>query len=118
METKRGVITIATGAAKYIEMAVNMAMSCKMNSPGLPIALITDSTDPELKKYFDIIIASNPNFPKGIIHKIYISDYSPFEETLFIDGDCLVIRDISMMFDWFKEANVSAIGKIKNTGKF
>lgn len=118
MDLKRGIITIGTGAQKYIDMSIYLAMSCKLNSPGIPLALITDSKDPSLKKYFDIIIPANPDYPKGIVHKIFISDYSPFEETVFIDGDCMVVRDISNMFDWFQNSNVSAFGLVKQQGIF
>jgi hypothetical protein len=118
MDYKRGIITIGTGAQKYIDMAVYLAMSCRLNSPGIPLALITDSEDPLLSDYFDIIIPANPDYPKGIVHKIFMSDYSPFEETLFIDGDCMVLRDLSIMFNWFQNANVSAFGKPKKSGNF
>lgn len=115
---QRGIITIGTGAQKYIDMAIYLAMSCRMHSPNIPLAVVTDSTDPALKKYFDIIIPADPAFPKGIAHKVYVADYTPFEETIFIDGDCLVVRDISMMFDWFKKSNVTAIGLQKSEGIF
>lgn len=118
MDHKRGIITIGTGAQKYIDMAVNLAMSCRLHSPGIPLALITDSKEPYLSSFFDIIIPANPDYPKGIAHKIYVQDYSPFEETLFIDGDCMLVRDIAGMFDWFSNSNVSAFGLVKNKGTF
>lgn len=98
-------------------MAIALAMSCRLNCPGIPLALVTDSKDPILKDYYDIVIPSNPDYPQGIIHKIYMYDYSPFEETLFVDVDCLVMKDFTFLFDWFKESNVSAIGKTKNSGR-
>lgn len=112
-DTTKGILTIATGAQKYIDMAINLAMSCKLKAPHIPLALVTDSTNPELLKFFDFIIPVKNKYGKGVLQKLYVNEYSPFEKTMFIDSDCLVINSIDWLFELFDGKKVSVVGKIK-----
>ncbi len=114
---KRGILTIAQGKQQYINMAKELAMSLNISNPGLKKALATDSDDPELKLLFDVIIPTNDSFGIGIVQKLYMFDYSPFNETLFIDVDCLVLKDINFLFEEFRNKDVSVIGRKVIEGK-
>lgn len=116
MLKERGVLTIAHGAPKYIRMAINLAMSIKVHDPNLPIALVTDSSDPKLSKYFDIIVDIDMSRGKGLVQKLYLLDYSPFEETIFIDADCLAAKSVLPFFDQFTGKSVGAYGQIRSEG--
>ncbi|MBX7093193.1 MAG: hypothetical protein K1X56_00605 [Flavobacteriales bacterium] len=111
MEFNRGIITLAQGKQRYIDMAVNLAKSIRLNSPGLPIAVITDRPEAEMKKWFDYVVPVNPRHGLGLVQKVYLYDYSPFSETIFIDSDCLVVNDFSFLWDLFQGNDVSAIGE-------
>jgi hypothetical protein len=113
----KGIITIAQGSKRYINMAKELAISLSISNPGLKKALATDSDDPELKLLYDVIIPTNSAFGIGIVQKLYMLDYSPFDETLFIDVDCLVLKDINFLFEEFCKKDVSVIGKKVTEGK-
>jgi hypothetical protein len=114
---ENGIITIAQGKKRYIDMAVNLAISLRASSPGIPLAVITDSTDENLKKYFDFIIPINPDYGIGLIQKLRIYEYSCFEKTLFIDADCLAVRPVEFLFRLFSGHEISCIGHKRTSGK-
>lgn len=107
----KGVLTIAQGERQYIDLAKNLAISLSVHNPDLKKALVTDSEDPELKKLYDIVIPVDNSIGIGFLQKLYIRDYTPFDETLFIDVDCLVVRDINFLWEPFRKCDVSVIGK-------
>lgn len=107
---KRGVITIAQGNKRYINMAINLAISLKINSPNFPIAIVTDSKDDSISDFFDFVIPIKEEHGVGLIQKLRIYEYSCFEETLFIDADCLAVKSIDFIFDSFVNQQVSCFG--------
>ena len=92
-KSKVGFITMAYGREKYLDQAVALARSVKHHMPNQPIVLVTDRD----KAYppFDSEIAMTDYALAGTVLKTSIYQYSPFEETLFIDSDCLLTRDCS-----------------------
>ncbi|HEX8514897.1 MAG TPA: hypothetical protein VF868_01770 [Bacteroidia bacterium] len=109
--SSKGVITIAQGSQRYINMAKELAISLNISNPGLKKAIATDSKDNELQDLYDFVIPTDNDFGIGIIQKLLMFDYSPFEESLFIDADCLVLKNIDFLFDQFRENDVGVIGK-------
>ncbi|MCC9137337.1 hypothetical protein ACFSKU_08090 [Pontibacter silvestris] len=112
----KGIITIATGKKQYIHMAKMLAVSLKLNYPVLPIAVITDSEDTELRSLYDFIISADMTKGNGYIQKLNMYEYSPFDETIFIDVDCMVVKNIDFLWGLFKDEHVSVIGFKQNTG--
>jgi hypothetical protein len=107
----RGVLTIAQGKKQYIDLAKNLAISLSIHNPGLKKALVTDSDDPELRELYDVVIPADNSIGIGFLQKLYIRDYTPFEETLFIDVDCLCVRSINFLWEPFAKCDVSVIGR-------
>lgn len=91
--TDIGFITMAFGPEKYLDQARTLALSIKRWMPGFKLAVVTDSPDPGA--CFDIVIPMERFATAGTIHKADLYNYSPFEETFFIDSDCVVARDFS-----------------------
>ena len=85
-----GFIAMAYGDERYFRQVENMALSLKRHMPNFPLAIVTDRqiADP----LFDIVIPMKPFLQAGVVHKLDLYDYSPFQETLFIDSDCIVTR--------------------------
>ena len=79
-------------------MAKVLARSLAIHSPDIPSAVVTDSSDRGLADLYDHVVQFRPEFGSGLTQKVYLDAYSPFKETLFIDSDCLVIRDISYLW--------------------
>jgi hypothetical protein len=42
-----------------------------------------------MKKYFDIILPLRAEYGKGVVQKLHLDLYTPFQSTLFVDSDCL-----------------------------
>lgn len=112
----KGILTLAQGKQRYVDMAVNLAKSIRLNCPGVPIAIVTDRPELEMKSFFDHVIPVNPDYGLGLIQKIHLYEYSPFEKTIFIDADCLVVRNFSFLWDLFEGQDVSVIGNKLTTG--
>jgi len=101
-----GFLTIAYGASKYIRMGKALARSVKHYNAHIPLAVVTDSADRELHALFDIIIPFNSGFGSGVKQKLFLDYYTPFEETIFIDSDCLVYRDPEPLWEMHKRHNI------------
>ncbi len=97
----RGIITLAFGAPTYIEMAKWLGMSIRLNAPGTPSAVLTDSSDPELFDLYTHVIPHRPELGNFMEPKFYLDRFSPFDESLYIDTDCLVVNDLSALWARF-----------------
>ncbi len=112
-----GILTVATGKKRYIDMAKTLAISLELNFPSVSRAIVTDSNDPELKKLFSHIIPADKSIQLSFLQKVNIYNYSPYQKTLFIDADCMVVRSIKFLFDLFNGKHVSVMGKTITDGK-
>jgi len=112
----QGIMTIAHGAQKYVDMAKALGLSLKRTNPDVPRALVTDSKDPELLALYDIHIPHRPEFGNGLRQKLYLDVYTPFRHTLFIDSDCLVIKDVSHIWKLFAGHSVGVVGSAVTEG--
>jgi FkbM family methyltransferase len=57
-----------------------------------------------LRRWFDVVIPLDPAFGPGLAQKLHLDAYSPFEQTLYIDADCLVYSDLNKLWDQFRDA--------------
>lgn len=85
-----GVFMMAFGADKYIRQAETLALSLRRHMPELPIAIASDRRD--FGASFDRIVPMDVPDRAGTVLKIAMYELSPFQETLFIDTDCIVVR--------------------------
>ena len=112
MTPSRGFLTIAYGDSKYITMANALALSIRLHSPNALLAVVTDRINLDVQ-LFDFIIPVNLDYPSGVAQKLFVDKYTPFEETIFIDSDCLCYKDINNIWDLYE--NVQGFG-IKGWG--
>lgn len=119
----QGYITIATGENKYLQMAKFLALSVKLNDKKRTIALITDENmevEGEVAELFSHII----RIPQkegyvGCLDKLRVYDYSPFEETMFLDSDCLIVKDdMDRHWDNFKSYDFNLAGNKMTQGRW
>jgi hypothetical protein len=85
-----GFLTIAIGHDRYAKQAEVLSSSLKRNMPGVPLAVVTDND--RLSGVADVIIPPLKAIPVGVAQKVWLDHYTPFEETLFIDSDCIATR--------------------------
>ena len=100
----RGFITIATGRDKYYEMAKNLVLSYRLfcDNP-LPFAIMCDKEN-EYTKAFDQVVLFQPG-PRVYFNKFELLKRSPFDETIFIDADCLAYADLNDFWDYFASSD-------------
>ena len=96
----RGFMTIAFGE-RYRRLAYNLLFSYKKSGGGIPFVVITDVND-KWTQAFDRVIIEVPQ-RQGFMSKLNLYDYTDFDETIFIDADCLCAKNIDSYFDIFQK---------------
>lgn len=117
-EPERGVLTLAFGSDRYVRMATNLALSIKRNWPDTPIAIVTDRVRADVDFAFDYVIPLDITVGRTLEQKLNLHRYSPFKETLYIDSDCLVVRDMSAVWLTFSGRDFATIGSMKAEGRW
>jgi hypothetical protein len=113
-----GIITIAFGV-KHIDLASNLAKSLIINNSNILRAVVTDNVGKQrLKDYYDIIIPLQTSVNSNLFHKLLLNEYSPFDETLFIDADCLVYKDLNPVFELLSKQSFANVGKEISNGEW
>ena len=109
MEKTKGFVTIATGGDNYYKMAADLLNSYRVRGKGkYPFAIICDHEN-EYTALFDDVVLVN-EFHRSTVDKLLIR-YSPYQETLFMDADILILDNIDDLWDVFQDADdVSAFG--------
>ena len=97
----RGIITMAFGNQRYVDMAKDFALSLKLNAPFVPTAILTDSDDPDLKSLFNHVLPYREEFGSNVGPKFFLDMYTPFDETLYMDSDCLAVGDLETFWQSF-----------------
>ncbi len=97
--------------------AIAMSLSIQNNSKNkYPVAVIApEEIFPVLRPYFDFLIIEKREL-KGFEHKIYLDEYTPFKETLFLDSDILVYKDMRYLYEIFSAYDFIAQGKYTEPG--
>jgi hypothetical protein len=113
--SKFGVLTLAT-TSDHLK-AIGLALSMRVSNPGVQIAVACPpNARALLEPYFDHVIAERPGL-RGFVHKVYLDQYSPFEETMFFDSDVLVFKPLQPYIDVWRQHAYTAAGKRMSTGK-
>ena len=107
----KGFVTIATGADNFYKIAANLLRSYRyFTEDPYPFAIICDRTNEYTELFDKIIIMEDPD--RSYADKLRLPDYLPFDETIFIDADCLVYKDINCFWEAFAGADdFSAFGQ-------
>ncbi|MDO5153052.1 MAG: hypothetical protein Q4D50_06795 [Eubacteriales bacterium] len=105
----RGFITIATGKEMYYQLARNLLQSYKLycDAP-YPFAIMCDREN-EYTSLFDCVIVLE-NAQKNYFDKFELLIHSPYDETIFIDSDCLAYADLNHYWDYFSGADDFSAG--------
>jgi hypothetical protein len=114
MFPSKGLITIAIGK-KYALQAKYLAYSCMLHAPNVIRAVITDVPD-ILNGYYDIIIPYNTKDGDPFTVKLKLPLYTPFEKTLYIDADSLVLHPIDMYWGFLADHDFAYQGEIFSEG--
>jgi hypothetical protein len=119
---ERSVLTIATGKPLYLNMAVGLARSFRLwnATNDIGFTVVTDRPDliPEDLHFVRIHEIEMGQYGEGFSPKLYLDEFAPAEQTLFIDADCLVYGGLAPVFDRFRGHAVSAVGRDVSTGEW
>lgn len=90
-----GIVLISLVSEFYWQLAYNLALSLKKNS-GIPITLLTDKIQGKDDPFDQIIEVKKPHYFEGYFFnpfkaKTHIYDYSPYEQTLYLDVDTIFL---------------------------
>lgn len=118
-----GYILVAFGEQKYIDIAIHAATSLRYFDKKRKIQLITDRRQSEIHSFkflFDHIdqIEIDSNYP-GALQKILVYEFARYDYNIFIDADCLLLKDdIDLWWDYCKHEQlpVGFIGNYVNKG--
>lgn len=106
--TKTGVLTLAI--PKDYKKAIALSLTLKEHSPSLPISVVCpEGLVKDLEPYFDKVIVEKSNL-KGFEHKLYLDEYSPYQNTFFFDADVLIIKDITPTIECWQGSGYAVRG--------
>jgi hypothetical protein len=92
----QGYLLVAVGNQKYYDLAVAAAASLKLKDPRRQVALVHDEEivpAPDWQAFFDHLrpMPTDRRYV-GCMNKLRIFDLTPFEQTHYVDADCIMLR--------------------------
>ena len=113
---KRGYLTMAVGSAHYLEMAVDMALSLREHTR-LPLAIAVDDRLGSVVRsvyasVFDYVVEVPERFLRGRALKYGCAEATPFEETIFVDADCIVLGCLDGMAEALAHCDMAMVGEL------
>jgi len=120
---KKYVLTIATGKKLYIDMAANLARSFFLwhTDSDIIFRIVTDNKDllpNDVLQRAEVITIKPGEFGEGFSTKLQLDKLAASGQTLFIDSDCLVYRNLEFIFRKCKGHAVSVIGGYISSGEW
>jgi len=99
-----GYVVIAFDDRRYLDIAVNLALSVRRND-SRPISVLVNpavAVDPIYVPLFDKVITV-PDDPaiRGAMNKARLFDLTPYDRTIYVDADCLMFNPRAEFF-WRK----------------
>jgi hypothetical protein len=111
---KYGILTLAAGK-KFVIQAKYLSRSCMLHAPHVLRAVITDCPE-ELKDYYDFVIPYNSSYGNPFSSKTRLHLYTPFENTLFLDADSLLIKPIDFCWEALLSSSFIYTGTLRTKG--
>lgn len=117
----RGYLTLAARDPRYLEMAVDMALSVREHTR-LPVALAADDALASVARAryaaaFDEVTVVPQRFRRGRALKFGTAAASPFEQTMFVDADCLVLGSLDHLWSALDSADMAMVGEHLTAGE-
>ena len=111
----RGYVTMAVGKAHYLEMAVDMALSLRGHTAH-PITLAADEAlaaeaEGRYPSVFDSVVRLEERFLVGRALKYGTAAASPYEETIFVDADCIVLGSLDCLWRVLDSTDMAMVGE-------
>ena len=120
---EEGYLLLATGPAKYVEMARNLAASIRVMDGTRRICLVHDGEaqfDVSDTLYFDdyALLPDDSLYP-GFMNKIRLYSTSPYRRAMFVDADCLLLkRDVETYWSMTRSYFFAITGSRRTDGEW
>lgn len=112
--TSRIVFTVATGAARYAEMALGLARSLALVGDDTRRIVMSDVKNPALEKWFDQVVAPTSGPP--YLRKLAALEATDADAVLFIDSDSLVFRRLDPILEFCAGKPIAVQGEATSEG--
>lgn len=100
----KGFVTIATGKEKYFKLASVLLASYKKNGDGtVPFAIITDKENEYTEQFDKVILLKQAH--SSYLDKLDLLKNAPYDETIFIDADCIIYGNLNELWSIFESAD-------------
>lgn len=121
MNANRGYITVATRSRRYVEMAVDLALSLREHNPD-PISIVVDAKTERIvnrhyRQLFDRVVRRPDAYRMGNADKLFVARASPYPYTIFLDADSLVIGSLAPFWFAVRSMTLGLIGEIVYDGQ-
>jgi hypothetical protein len=84
-------------------MAKALARSYRRFGPSRPFAVVTDAANAAaLGRHFDVVVPVDLGHGHGVVQKLSVDRYSPFQRTLFVDSDCLFYKHPDVLWQAYQ----------------
>ena len=103
------ILTMATGSPKYLTMAKALALTLDMNFVNCPRAIVSDNADAETRRLYDLVIPTSEKYPYWF-SKFCALEMTSFDRVLFIDADCLVVKNIEPLLEAVRGSDFAVQG--------
>jgi hypothetical protein len=112
----RGYVTLAAGSTRYLEMAVDMALSLRSHTSH-PAALIADeaiarTAEEHYASVFDHVSLLGEAFREGRARKYGVAEATPWDESIFIDADCFVLGSLEHLWESLRFHDMAFLGEL------
>jgi hypothetical protein len=117
----KGIVTAAFGSRKYLEMAVDLALSLREVSQ-LPLSIVsTPSGSRFFERYYagefdQVIEVPSLELEEGkgryLAAKLECLRRSPYDESIFLDADMVCVKEPSFLFDGLRSNRVRVHGRL------
>lgn len=107
-----GILTTCYGPAPYRRFAITLARCLRLHAPDTPRVVVTDAPDvPELRRHYDEVVPLRPELGEVFLQKLHLHRYTPFERTLYIDSDSLVVEPLDHVWEAFRGRPFGVVGR-------
>lgn len=107
-EHKKGIMYIAFGT-EYVRDAIKSAKSLKRHNDSFGTTLICDEiVENDVFDRVNVVSDDNNNWGSNSHPKMYYLQDSPYQQTLYLDNDTLVLSDLSPVFNLLDRFDIGA----------
>ena len=111
MSSAAGVLTFAFGRPEYARTALDMARAIRLRDADTPLAVATDLDAGLFRGWFEQVVPWTAGYASWFERKFDLGAMSPFERTLFLDSDCMVLRPLGEVLRAFDGHDFSVAGQ-------